>query len=193
MGVVGKAPQAQAGALHAGLLQNPEGQHGPVLVRGLFKLNQLRIGQNPLGKAQIDPPVQLLGVQAHTVPAQHAEGVTVGMADGKMVGAVREIGAAPGGNMNGRQRLTGFFPVERFQQGPSGLMAGLPGQTAGGESHWESMMLPPSERGIPFFSRSQAIKTPSRATSRPKSTITIREVVMGSRINTAPRMALIRA
>ena len=193
MGVVGKAPQAQTGALHAGLLQNPEGQHGPVLVRSLFKLGQLRIGQNPLGKAQIDPPVQLLGVQAHAVPTQHTEGVAVGMADGEPVRAARKIGAAPGGNMNGGQSLTGFFPVERFQQGPSGLVAGLPGQSAGGESHRASMMLPPSERGIPFFSRSRAIKTPSRATSRPKSTITIREVVMGSRISTAPTMALIRA
>ena len=54
-------------------------------------------------------------------------------------------------------------------------MPGKAGQTAGGKSHWESMMLPPSDRSLPGFSRSSAIRTPRNVTRTPNSTITKEE------------------
>ena len=189
MGAVGEAPKPLAGELHLGLLQHPEGQQGFCLVPRQQILGVFRLGQHPAGQLGRDPAVQLLGVQPYRALCQDAGDVTGRVGDGKTVRAARKIGAACFGNPDRRQSLPRLLPVELRQQLPPGGVACPAGQAADGKSHTSMIPSSPSDRSLPSFSRSQAIRPPRTMTTRPSSTITSREVVMGSTMSTAPMRA----
>ena len=144
--MIGVAPEAFAGKLGGGFLQDPQLQQGQTLVFRFREAKRFPGGQDLFCQPQIDGAVRFLRVDSHILLRQHTKGMLWCVGDGKMVGTIFKIRLSPVRDQNLRQVLSGLLPVKLRQKLPPGFMAGLPIQDTVSQDHRASMILesPPS-------------------------------------------------